>query len=104
MSKQTMVMVLSEHAEIAWNHQTGKAFCDGCDMDLCGLDEPWTTQDRRLLEHQADMMLDAGLGLTRPAQAEGWETGFEMGYDFAGNQSTPSGIPYDPPSNPYLED
>lgn len=101
MSKQTMVMVLSEHAEIFFNHQNGKACCDGCDMELCDLTEETVVQQWKLWEHQADQMLDAGLGLTRPAQAEGWEVGFDQGYDFAGNQSTPSGISLDPPNNPY---
>ena len=31
------------------------------------------------------------------------EHGLEAGFDFACNQSTPSGIPLDPPLNPYLE-
>lgn len=81
MSKQTMVMVLSEHAEISWG-TTGMAHCGGCDMVLCSVEEPMVAQDWKLWEHQADMMLDAGLGLTRPAEAEGWETGFEAGFDY----------------------
>jgi hypothetical protein len=99
-----MVMVLSEHNEIVWNHKSGKAFCDGCHTDLCDLTEESNVQHWRLREHQADMLLEAGLGLTRPAEAEAWEVGMEMGIDFACNQSTPSGISIDPPLNPYLED
>lgn len=100
MSKQTMVMVLSEHAEIFFNHQNGKACCDGCDMELCDLTEETVVQQWKLWEHQADQMLDAGLGLTRPAQAEGWETGFEAGFDYN------SAYAQDPetaehPQNPY---
>lgn len=82
MSKQTMVMVLSEHAEIYWNHVTREACCDGCDVVLCAMDEATEHQLWRLREHQADQMLDAGLGLTRPAEAEAWEEGFSQGYDF----------------------
>jgi len=102
MSKQTMVMVLSEHDGIAWGAATGKAHCGGCDTVLCDVAEPMVTQDWRLREHQADVMLDAGLGLTRPAEADAWEHGLEAGFDFAANQSTPSGISIDPPLNPYL--
>ncbi|AVP67338.1 hypothetical protein [Prescottella equi] len=33
--------------------------------------------------------------------AQAWDEGFEEGFDFAGNQSLPGGIPNDPPLNPY---
>ncbi len=101
MSKKTMVMVLSEHSEIAWDHVAGKAFCDGCDVVLCDMTETTDHQHWRLWEHLADMMLDAGLGLTRPVEAEAWEVGFEQGVDYAYHESTPSGVSIDPPSNPY---
>jgi hypothetical protein len=35
--------------------------------------------------------------------ANAWDEGFEAGFSYAGNQSTPSGICPDPPLNPYVE-
>lgn len=37
-------------------------------------------------------------------RAEAWEAGAEAAYSHAENRSGPSGIPYDPPSNPYRKD
>lgn len=73
MSKQTMVAALLEHAEIYWDHKTGKACCYGCDAMLCEKTESMEEQGLKLVEHQADEMLSAGLGLTRPAEADAWE-------------------------------
>jgi hypothetical protein len=75
MTKEKIVAVLSEHSESYWNHKSGKAHCDGCDMELCDLTEDMDQQDGRLRDHQADMLIEAGLGLTRPAEAEAWEKG-----------------------------
>jgi hypothetical protein len=75
MNKQTLVKILGEHAEFYWDHESGKAHCDGCETALCPLTEDMVYQDKRLHEHQADMLIEAGLGLTRPAEAEAWEKG-----------------------------
>lgn len=75
MSKDTMVAVLLEHAEIYWDHRSGKACCYGCDEMLCDLTEDMNVQGLKLVEHQADEMLSAGLGLTRPAEEDAWEVG-----------------------------
>lgn len=37
-------------------------------------------------------------------KADAWDEGIEAGYDHSANQSTPSGIPMDPPVNPYREE
>jgi hypothetical protein len=103
MSKQTMVMVLSEHAEIYWNHETGKSCCDGCDVVLCDLTEDMGAQRWRHFEHQADVMLDAGLGLTRPAEAEAWADGFWKGYEYHADLATTDGRFPDKPENPYID-
>lgn len=103
MSKQTMVMVLSEHSEIAWNHITGNTECADCEAVLCAKTEEMDHQEWRLREHQADMMLDAGLGLTRPAETDAWEEGFRKGYDHRATIATTDGRFPDRPENPYLE-
>lgn len=81
MSKQTLVKILGEHAEFYWDHESGKAHCDGCETALCPLTEDMDHQDKRLHEHQADMLIEAGLGLVSEAQAEAWRVGHGAGWN-----------------------
>ena len=41
------------------------------------------------------------LPAVRQLRAEAWDEGAEAATNHGCNQSTPSGIPIDPPSNPY---
>jgi len=53
-----------------------------------------------------DLMVEAEdydqLREDRETAADAWDEGMEAGFDYSANQHTPSGIPNDPPSNPYL--
>lgn len=55
---------------------------------------------QRSAEHLADVILAAGY---RKAETV-WGEGFEAGFDYAGNQSTGTGVFRDPPMNPYVVD
>jgi hypothetical protein len=57
MTKEKIVAVLSEHSESYWNHESGKAHCDGCEVELCDLTEDMEVQDSLLRGHQAEMIL-----------------------------------------------
>ena len=67
---KTMAEVIQAHRDIAWNHETSRSICSGCDADLGPMTAYIEKQDAWLIAHQAEVLAAAGYGPVREAGAQ----------------------------------
>lgn len=64
-----MAAIIAAHAEIEWDMETGRAFCE-CGAALGPLSAPTVAQHRKLYRHAARELAKAGYGMVQAETAE----------------------------------
>ena len=67
---KTMAEVIAAHRDIAWNHETKRSICGGCEADFGPMTAHMEQQDAWLIAHQADALSAAGFGPVQEARAQ----------------------------------